>query len=361
MKEKLKTISFYTIQLFICAIILELTCNLFLQHSTNPLYRARKILQYDFDLGWMQKPNLKTTFEKQPVLTNDNGFRLPKNNNQSTDVQILTLGPSSAFGWGVANEDTYTSIIGEKLKLNPLNASGIGHSILQGQKMWQKVSPLLHPQYAVIAYGVNDLDKFRFFDSEPVNDLTFFSQGPYGLAIDKMQLPTDFASSLSLVLRQIEHSINCEKLVNSAQRVEWKDYENALTAMTNEMKEKNITPIIINTPFLLKHKNSLFSKTLIENTYLEMKNLARNKKCKEAQEKLKFAKTLEPDNINISVIEFNGFLKKFCEEKKLKCIDSWSLLVNSSATNNFYDPVHPSAKGHKLIADEIVKLIQQKN
>lgn len=306
----------------------------------------------------MQKPNLDTTFEKQPVFTDKNGFRISQNTKEE-NAKLATFGPSSAFGWGVSNDETYTSLVAKELNITPLNASGIGHSILQGEKMWDKLKQEIAPHFAIISYGVNDLDKFRFFDSEPVSDKVFLSQEPFGLSIDKRQLPTNFASSLSLVLRQVEHTMNCEKLVNSAQRVEWNDYKDALDRLIKEMRERKITPVIVNTPFLLKHKNPLFSKALIEKAYKEMKQLANEKKCKEAQEKLKYAKTLEPDNINLSVIDFNKNLNDYCLENKIICIDSWGLLVTQNPDGNFYDPVHPSPKGHALIAEKIIEEIKK--
>ncbi len=341
--------------------ILESTSHFFLLSSSNPLYRARRILQYDHFLGWMQKPNLNTTFENQKIHTDSEGFRISDEKiNLLTNPKILTLGPSSAFGWGVANKDTYTSVSAKKLNFEHINASGVGHSIAQGQRIWSKIKKV-NPKYVLIAYGVNDLDKFRFFDSDSLNDKEFFQHEPHALKIDKLLLPSDSAIVISLVLRQLSHTFYCDQLINSPQRVEWPEYEKILSMMTDEMLKAGIKPIIINTPFFLVHPNPRFKESDILNAYREVNSFAAKGYCKEAHEKLKIAKSLEPFNINQKVIELNRLLKEFANKNNLSIVDAHSLLVNQNAKENFYDPVHPSAKGHKLIADEIVKLIQEKN
>lgn len=337
----------------------EVICYFFLTHSSNPLYRARRILQYDEALAWMQMPNLDTTFEDNPVMTDLFGFRTSKEaQNIKAQEGLLTLGPSSAFGWGVSNNDTYTTIVAKNLNLSPLNASGIGHSIFQGKIMWDRVKLTQNSHYALIAYGVNDLDKFRFFDSEPLTDKDYFKNGPSVLALDKRQSRSDFLIALSLLIRQTKHNSDCSKLIGITQRVSWDDYKNILDSMILEMDKMKITPIIINTPFYLKKKNPHFEMKQITNFYNEAGELAKEGKCSEAQEKLKQAKSLEPFSIYENVVLFNERLKLYAHEKKILYIDSFELLINQDAADHFYDPVHPSAKGHKIIADEILRKLK---
>lgn len=350
----LKSIFFIVIQLVICSIVVETTCYFFLQNSSNPLYRARRILQYDSYLGWMQKPNLDSTFEHQSVITDLNGHRINSADTQNLP-ELITLGPSSAFGWGIKNDETYTSLSAKKMNLSVTNASGIGHSIAQGSRMWEKLKTTISPKYALIAYGVNDLDKFRFFDSDSINDQDFFKDAPRALKIDKLKLPSDFVVVLSLVIRQLSHTLKCDQLVKSPQRVEWNSYKDLLLSMLNEMKAKKITPILINTPFYLSHADPEFNEEKILKAYAEVSSLAIQNKCKEAHEKLKIAKALEPFSINQKVIEFNSKLKEFAQKNQIIIVDAHDLLGTQNAKDNFYDPVHPSVKGHKIIADEILK------
>lgn len=294
-------------------------------------------------------------------MTNDQGFRIDKDHLIQGNAELLTLGPSSAFGWGVRNEETYTSLSAKKMGLLSLNASGIGHSIAQGSRVWDLIKGKISPKYAIISYGVNDLDKFRFFDSDPINDKEFFNIEPHALKMDKAKLPSNFIIVLSLVTRQLSHTFKCDQLMKFPQRVEWHDYEKILQKIIIEMEQKNITPFIVNTPFYLAHPDQAFTDEKINKAYKEVSIFASKGQCKAAHEKLKIAKSLEPFSINQKVLELNKLLEKFAEKNQVKVIDAYSILVNKNAKENFYDPVHPSAKGHKLIADEITKLIQQKN
>lgn len=358
----LKPIFFIVFQFILCAFMLEVTSYFFLIKSSNPLYRSRRLLQYDADLGWMQKEKLNTKFENQILKTDNRGFRSTDGlANNSTEVKMLTLGPSSAFGWGVKNEQTYTSLSAKAINTRSINASGIGHSIMQGQLMWNKIKNDVHPDFVLISYGVNDLDKFRFFDADSINDKTFFQAEPRALRLDKLKLPSDFLVVLSLVIRQLTHTLQCDQLINFPQRVEWQDYKEVLTNMINEMRSRRIRPVLINTPFYLASPDPKFNEQLIIKAYAEVSALASKQQCSEAHEKLKYAKSLEPFSISHKIILLNKKLKDFANFENITLVDTYSILSGANAKENFYDPVHPSAKGHKLIADEIVKLIQQKN
>ncbi len=355
----IKTVLFYLAQLIVCGVILEIICYFFLLHSDNPLYRARKILVYDPIVGWMQERNLETTFEKKSVFTDGNGFRTEEDSSDDDVFKTITLGPSSAFGWGVNIEETYSALIAKHFNKKNLNASGIGHSILQGERVWHKklIGKNLSLSHAFIAYGVNDLDKFRFFDSHPVDDKTYFMTTPEALDIDKARYPGNLPIVLSLVWRQFQYQKKCDQLVTTVQRVSWNEYESALTSLIQEMKYKKIIPVIINTPFYLKNKNPKFSVELINDTYGKVSKLAQGGNCKEAHIQLKIAKELEPDNIQVKVLELNEHLKNFAEKNHILYIDAYKILAGNNEEDNFVDPVHPSVLGHKKIADELIKAL----
>lgn len=356
--------AFILIQLIICGMILEIVCYYFLLNSSNPLYRARRILQYDSEIGWFQKPDLNTSFEKAPVMTDFRGLRIQSQSQEQLPkdvLKFLTLGPSSAFGWGVKNEETYSALVSGQLQTHGLNASGIGHSLLQGEIIWNKFFARsdYHFSHVLIAYGINDLDKFRFFDSEPINDKTFFQAAPLGLKMDKLHLPSNFATTLSLVIRELAHKNTCTQLMKSAQRVSWEDYSISLSRLILEMKKKSSHPIIIGTPFYLKKRNPEYTLQKIESAYSEVNSLAQQGRCMEAHEKLKIAKSLEPDHINQQVIIFNAKLKAWALANNVTFIDVLQLLQSSNTLENYYDPVHPSILGHKKIAQQIINSLKR--
>jgi hypothetical protein len=185
------------IQILLCLGTLELIAWAFLNFSANPLYRARKLLRFDKEVGWFQKSDLTTSFEGKNVWTNKNGYRIQ--NKPVIKPTLVTLGPSSAFRCGVEEHETYSFLVSKRKGLPLLNASGIGHSIYQGI-MGKKISQNFSPGYAIIAYGVNHLDKFRFYDSESSPDEEYFSQ----------KLETSFSNSVPA-----SHSLNMISLAAS--------------------------------------------------------------------------------------------------------------------------------------------------
>lgn len=354
-----KGILFYSIQLVACLVMLEIVAYFFLLHTDNPLYRARRILQYDLVTGWMQRPLLNTIFEKIPLYTDEVGFRTPDNSNQKNIFKFITLGPSSALGWGVDYLSTYSSLVADHFKVKVLNASGIGHSIVQGELVWKKklAKKNLALTHVFIAYGINDLDKFRFFDSAPMDDKTFFQSSPLALRIDKLDLPFNFPVLISLVAREVLYSGQCDQLIGSIERVSWNDFELTLNSMTANMKSKNIIPVLINTPFYLKTKNPKYNSELILSSYTKVTELAKAGKCQEARAELKIAKSYEPDNILEQVVLFNRKLKDYSLKNGIKYVDAYQVLSIGRVAENFVDPVHPSKLGHQKIASQIIELM----
>lgn len=360
--KTLKILFFFIVQFFVCLILVEGVSYIFLLKTSNPLYRARRILNYDSASGWYQKPSLNTKFDGAIVTTDSNGFRVKENDSRVHTSELLILGPSSAFGWGVDFNSTYSSIVAEYLQATTINASGIGHSILQGEIIWDKYfsKDTTNIKYALISYGINDLDKYRFFDSEPIDDKIFFQNPPLALSIDKLNINSNFIMTLSLVMREIEYKNNCSQLSHSVQRVSWDDFKKSLDQVTLSMKKRNITPVIIGTAYYLKQVNPNYSPDKILLAYEKVNKLAQDGSCDKAYDNLKIAKSYEPDDIYKKVLELNENLKNYAAASGLVFIDSFNLLNSAAPAENYFDPVHPSSKGHLLIATQIIDSLGNK-
>jgi hypothetical protein len=126
--------------------------------------------------------------------------------------------------------------------------------------------------------------------------------------------------------------------------------------MLKEMRAKNITPVIINTAFYLKNPRPEFKVEMIEKAYADASKLAKRDKCKEAHDALKLAKSWEPENILYQVNLFNQKLSEFAKAENVHLIDAFTLLKDQPEIM-FYDPVHPSARGHQEIAGQISKAV----
>lgn len=349
----LKSLFFIFLQIFISFFLLEIVCYFFLIKTENPLYRARKILQFEQNLGWRQKSNLNTQFEGSRVTTNSLGFRTGSNSSEMADAELVTLGPSSAFGWGVEADDTYTAQLGLKY----VNTSGIGYGIVQGYKTWNHfVKKKSHPKYILIAFGVNDLDKYRFYDSEPMDDETYFSKTLEVDSLNQLSQISNFFTVAALAIQQSRYTSQCQHLTKTTQRATWNQFEQTLTKLITEIKEEKITPILINTAYFLYKRNADYSRDKIDSAYKQVEELALANNCKSAIEKLTYAKSLEPERVLQDVKLFNNSLQAYAQKNQIKYVDAFSEISEfPDSVTYFYDPVHPSKAGHKKIASQILK------
>lgn len=154
----------------------------------DALEKTKHVLEADAHLGWKQRSNLSTTFLGLPLTTDERGWRTTNATPPQNEKVLLVAGPSSTFGWGVTSEDTYAAqlqtMLGDRARV--YNAGEIGYSSEQGMRLLtEELLHELHPDVVVLAYGVNDIDRYRFYfhtntsDREefgvekPANTITF--------------------------------------------------------------------------------------------------------------------------------------------------------------------------------------------
>lgn len=346
------------LQILFITVCLEKASHYFLTHSKNALYRARVVLQANAEFGWLLRPGLATSFEGAELFTTNESLRAEYRFAQASEhSQLLVLGPSSAFGWGVEYQQTYGYLAAKELKLNVINAAQIGHSVWQGQRLWKKRYADLNPrpQYAMLAYGINDLDRFRFYGTDPGSDRDFFNKNPLALSrLNYAEKHSHFLTLFSLSIDELRSYYNCQHLQSAALRSSPHVYISIMQELVTDLKQRGIIPIIINTPFYLKEKDNSYSREKINDLYAEVSQLAQSRKCRQARAKLQEAKSLEPERIREDVLELNQQLLVWAESQSLVYIDAHSLLKQKE---HFVDPVHPSESGHKIVAEAVVSAI----
>lgn len=359
--KALKVSAFILIQLIICVVIVESGSYLFLKNTDNPSYRAKRILQSDDQLGWKLQANLNTKFEDKKVVSDDNGFRA-ESSIATSGNWILTLGPSSAFGWGVESEETYTNLFSQKLQMPAFNASQIGYSVAQGDRLFQQLLKGMEkpPQYLIISYGVNDLDKFRFYTDNYLPDRVYFDRSLNFPLLFKLAPYSNFINLLTLFADESRLKYNCQQLGSINQRVSPEDFMEYTDKIISEAERLSMKPIIINTPYYLKTKNPDYSLAKIQELYHAVEKTAQQGNCKEALELLAQAKSLEPDRVTEDVQTLNADLENYAAGKGLPYVNAYKLLNTDTIAQNYVDPIHPSAIGHKLIADEISEQLRIK-
>lgn len=106
------------------------------------------------------------------VSTDANGLRAPLHTVEKAEgvFRILTLGCSTTFGWGVADEESYPArleavLTGEGHPVEVVNGGQPGHSSFQGLWFWDKVLHRYQPDLVVFGYIVQDARKVAYTDS----------------------------------------------------------------------------------------------------------------------------------------------------------------------------------------------------
>ena len=161
---------------FLFFILLEWGCQI-IEKKTR-LEKILNILEQDPLLFWKQKNNLDIDFFGGRVNTGNHGLRLTPsaNRGKKKNYRILVLGASPTFGWGVNNSETYAARLAKKLNLafdhhvTVTNGSGIGYSSYQGLRFLKKNISRLKPDLITVSYVINDVDNYRFFQNNGLED-----------------------------------------------------------------------------------------------------------------------------------------------------------------------------------------------
>ena len=338
---------------FICLGILELFCFFYVVNFSDPLQRALRILRADSELGWRQSPNLnQTPFEGGLVTTDKNGFRT----SNSAKFESVVLGPSSAFGWGVNDDKTYAHLLGAT------NWSQIGHTIVQGKKLFLKFP--FESKKVILAFGVNELDRFRFFGTDLRGDIEYFKSAQQPSVI---QSNLNLVSVFSRIFTEFYFLWPCPPNTVPQKRVLLENWSETLGEFVQVLLDRKNEVFILTTPSHYKlEKNPQLAKENQE-LYEESAVQAQKGSCSKARELFRKSKSLEVyrvieeiQKLNDLTIEaparwLSSFPERFAlsqneQVRKVKIIKIHDLLNEST---DFVDPIHPSNKGHEKIANKV--------
>ncbi len=149
-----------------------------INRSGDPLDKAGLVLRMDARWGWRQREYWRGTFLGLPLETNEIGLREKALDRvRAADRRVLILGPSSTFGWGVTEPVVYARLLERALarrtpgSVAVVNGGEIGYSAWQGARFYEESGlRQLKPQVLLVAYGANDVDRFRFFFGQGGSD-----------------------------------------------------------------------------------------------------------------------------------------------------------------------------------------------
>lgn len=304
--------------------VLEFGSGFWLGKYGNALDRTRRILVADERLGWRQRADLNTTFLQYPLRTNELGFRDRPLSELKAGGGVLLLGPSSTFGWGVDREDTYSAKLERKLAgIQVINGGEIGYSSYQGLRLLE--SPQVQSfqaKFVVFAYGVNDLDRNRFYFQSSRSDLEELTAAH---SRSQFQLYAALSNSYLLdVLYKIANGLRALAAATPKDaghvRVSKSEFALNVREFIHLSRRLNLRPLIAGT-----------AVNLTETEHVRREVIAYNKEAREAAE-AENAPYLDLESL------FTGDREKF-----------------------FVDPIHFSPAGNELVAEAIYsQLVKEK-
>lgn len=325
--------------------VFELASDFWLDKYGNALDKSRKILQVDKHLGWRQMANLNTKFLGLPLVTNELGWRSESIDSlRQNTKKILVLGPSSTFGWGVRQEDTYSTqleaLLAASGSVRVINAGEIGYSTEQGVRLFSRADVLaIKPDVVVIAYGVNDLDRYRFYFQSTKADVEELSnQRPtvsykflnFAYSSSFVNLLLKSISWVNLSLIKPDYSSSLTSL-----RVGPDDFKKNLIALVGEVQSRNASVILLTTATNLTEEKNLENSSL---------------KVDEKQ---------EVERIKRGIEVYNIIVRNVASEKGVLAGDLNEWMKGSERGELFVDPIHFSKLGNSLIASGLRDIILQ--
>jgi lysophospholipase L1-like esterase len=312
----------------------ELGANAWIARRGDPLDHALRVIRADAALGWRQRSNLELVFYGARLRTNESGYRAAPLQAfaRRGGLKVLVLGPSSAFGWGVREEETYAarleSMLAEASRARGaavFNAGQIGYSSWQGLALYRGELRPMRPDVVVIAYGVNDADTRRFFFDSPDPDRIELAKRRDGWTVGAQNALGRLAC-FRWAVRRMRGAAGGASESHDASR-SWRVAPGELRENVGEMiriaREDGGRAILLTTPM----NQDAFAR----------------------------AQGAEPRRLSRDLLEVNAAIKQAARELSVDLCDAHARL--DGQTDAFVDPIHPSAAGHAAIARDLAALI----
>jgi lysophospholipase L1-like esterase len=357
----LKAIKVILFSSIIWVLILEGGARIIRNYFGDSLDQAKVILRPDNQTGWRQKSNLSTRFINTDAVTNPEGLRSSLDNFTGNSLKVLVLGPSSTYGWGVDSDRTYTSLLKVKLskligkRVEVINAGQIGFSTEQAKELittkWFKA---LKPDLVIIAYGVNDIDRHRFYFQSTSQDHLEFAEDNLENKMFLQKL-LNHSAFLSLGLKysfKILAKFSCPSRISLV----------AKTRVSFEHFEENIKFLsaYYQAPVLLVDTGHTYlldaAKENNEGLYEKALSEATSGNCQKSRELVRQARESETYRINRDLRAINSILLKISAEMGYPIVKASSLLKGKGALQKYFvDPIHPNQLGHKMLSMAIIE------
>lgn len=386
---------------------LELAARWWVNRHGDPLDKAMAVLRMDSALGWRQRERFSGTFLGLPLATDALGFRNPPGE-AAAKRTILILGPSSTFGWGVREEETYSRRLESLLRergqaVRVINAGEIGFTTWQGLELHRRHFQGSRPDVMIVAYGVNDIDRYRFFVDDPRPDAVALAPGvnPWTVALQN--------ASGRLRLFHVARRKGLQFVGRAAcaagggkvpaepvpeLRVPPPAFDANLAGFLELAKSEGAKPVFVTSAFKLPRFAEVaaagakagreamaeglrafrasdcaaaapaFERALKADPrlmeahyYLSACHRGRGE-CAAAGAEFDRARAQEPQRIEADLRRYNEAMRAVARREKVPVVDADAIL-EGGRPELFVDPIHPSAEGHRRLAEALFELISR--
>ncbi len=243
---------------------------------------------------------------------------------------------------------------------NAINVGQIGFSSWQGLEFYKKyLLGKINADMVIIAYGVNDVDKFRFFYTSTLPDKDEFSKPKENWQISLQNILIRF-NSINLLSRTIfkyADGLMCLQKNIPVRRVDDNDFVANIDEIIRLSKLNGSEVILLTSPYNLPTyniKDPDYEK--YQNTdYCYEKNINERKKIIEKD------RQLEPKRIAKDINILNNLLRNISKRDNITLVDAEKILNTFKENNMFIDPIHMSKAGNEKIAQNIFSAITEKS
>lgn len=303
----------------------------YLSYTPTRLDRILKIIEPKSEVFWAFRKNLNTVFFDGEVSIDNEGFRKGHDCNCEQDKNILVLGASPSFGWGVDDNQTYSYLLEQSTKYNVHNRSVIGYSSYQGQKILTSYFQKYKAKYVFISYVINDVDHFRFYFDNGKSDKDTKAEVNFISSLERL-------FNYSYTYKMIRKLIPVKSRVSSESReirVSKRDYRLNLTRMIEQIRVAGGIPVLLKMPV------NITEIALNKENYEDKQYLASLSSKLAKEYNLILEDVAKKEQVSMLDIrdEFNKHDQYLFVDKKI-------------------DTIHPNAKGHMVIADILIKYLK---
>lgn len=355
------------------------------------------LFQTDPRLHWKLRPDTRVTFLETPVVINRDGMRGPETAGPGDCV--LCLGDSTPFGWRLMEEECFPGRLRDLLlgqspgAWKVLNAGVPGYSSFQVRIQAERLLPLWHPKVTVLCVGNNDVWPAEHSDQA-------LDEASHQGAFETISAHSRFLVWLREKLRpQTPQAFVPESLEGAGPRVNRREFEQNLRVMVRLAQQQGGRVILMGPgsniylpPFLTRalagnEKSQKWSHEIItrlqagESTGVQseieralkadpddlsalwFKGRALISEKKEAEGRVFLEAVVErqpfPESCPPS---FQAIIRRVAAEEKTEYVDINEILREAVPgqlpTSLYVDGCHPTAEGHRLIAEKLMSLIE---